>query len=113
MATYGSLTAGQKTLIQNMLVVVRPGQAQILNLGRQFQPAISLWNSDVQALVASLDAGENIPNTTDLAGATDVTKENLANNLMAYINAVSALTTQAHVDNMTPAAGVINIAAEG
>ena len=113
MVAYADLTDQEKTDIQNLLAIVRPGQASILNLGRKFQPAMSLWNGGVSALVATLDANEPIPNTTTLAGAEDVTKENLANNLMSYTTDVAALTTQAHVDNMTPAAGSINLAAEG
>ncbi len=113
MATYDSLTDQEKAGIQNLLLLVRPAQAQILNLGRQLQPAMSIWNGSVSALIATLDAGENIPNTTGLVGAGDVTKENLTNNLMAYVSAVAALTTQGHVDNMVPAAGAVNISSEG
>lgn len=109
MATYDSLTQDQKDDIQGLLLIVRPAQGDILRLARALQPVMSLWNGGVSSLVSSLEVAENIPNTTSLVGADSVTRENLLNNLMAYVTAVAALSTQAHVDNMTPAAGAPNL----
>lgn len=109
MATYGSLPAEGKARIQGYLAVARPLQGEIYALALRAAVSQSDWNTGVSALIASLDAAEEIPNTTGLAGAREVTKENLANNLAAYIADVSGLSTSGHRENMLPACGAANL----
>ena len=71
--------------------------------------AISRWNGGVSAKVASLGAGFDIPNPTDLAGTGDLSKENLTANLMSYVTTVQALGSQAHLDNILPLVGSENV----
>ena len=110
MATYASLSAAQKQQIADLLMIACPAQVEILRLARKLQPAVSAWNAGVSALIASLDNGASVPNPTNLAGAAALTKENIANNLMAYVVTAAGPSSQGHVDNMTPAAGSINLA---
>lgn len=71
----------------------------------EFSAALSRWNGGVSAKVASLGALFAIPNPTDIAGANDIAKEVLANNLMAYVTTVEALGTQDHLNNILPLIG--------
>lgn len=74
-----------------------------------FSAALSRWNTGMSVKVASLDAGFSIPNPTDLAGTNPVTKESLTSNLMSYVTTVQGLGTQAHLDNILPLVGSVNI----
>lgn len=74
-----------------------------------FAAAIARWNGGVSAKVATLGAGFEIPNPTDLAGTGPITKENLANNLMSYVATIQALGTQGHLDNILPLVGSVNV----
>ncbi len=109
MATYATLDPADQLRIDNLMLLVRPLQAEILRLAQKCEVAVSDWNSGASALVATLDAGDEIPNKTGLSGAREVTKENLANNLMAYVTTVSGLGTSGHIGNMLSAAGAVNI----
>lgn len=74
-----------------------------------FAAAISRWNGGVSAKVATLTAAFAIPNPTDLAGTGDLVKENLANNIMSYVSTIQGLGTQAHLDNILPLVGSVNL----
>ena len=71
--------------------------------------AVSRWNAGLDADVTALAALFNIPNPTDLSGTDDIVRENLINNLMSYITTVNGLGTQAHLDNLLPLVGSMNI----
>jgi len=74
-----------------------------------FASAVSRWNVDMSAKVATLPALYEIPNPTDLAGTQPITKENLSNNLMSYATTVDGLGTPAHLNNILPLVGSVNI----
>jgi len=74
-----------------------------------YSNALSKWNTGVSAKVGTLAAGFSIPNTTDNSGTGDLTKENLSNNLMAYVTTVQTLGSQAHLDNILPLVGSENV----
>ena len=89
---------------------------EIVDLGRihlqakaQFAAAVARWNSGVSAKVATLGAEFAIPNPTDLAGTSDLVKENLANNIMAYATTVYGLGTQEHLQCILPLVGSVNL----
>ena len=71
--------------------------------------AVSRWNGGVSAKVSTLGAAFAIPNPTDLGGTSDLVKENLANNIMAYVTTVQELGSQAHLDNILPLVGSVNV----
>ena len=86
------------------------GLGQIhLQAKAQFAAAVSRWNGGVSAKVGSLAAAFAIPNPTDLAGTSDLVKENLVNNIMAYVSTVQGLGTQGHLDNILPLVGSVNV----
>ncbi len=74
-----------------------------------FAAAVSRWNGGVSAKVATLGAGFEIPNPTDLAGTGPITKENLLNNIMSYVSTIQSLGSQGHLDNILPLVGSVNI----
>ena len=112
MVAYSSLTPQEQADIADMLVVVIPTSKAQLDIAGDADVALSRWNNGVSASVASLDPGEEIPNPTGLIGAGPVVKENLQNNIMAYITTLSGLNTQAHIDNITPIVGAQNVVSE-
>lgn len=71
--------------------------------------ALSRWNTGMSVKVGTLGAGFAIPNPTDLSGTASVTKENLSNNIMAYVTTVQALGSQGHLDNILPLVGSVNV----
>ena len=109
MPTYDELAASDKKRIDDALQLMRPLTAEILRLSRKCEIAVADWNSGTSALIASLDAAEEVPNRTGLSSARELTKENIANNLMAYITTCAGFSTAGHIANMLPAAGATNI----
>lgn len=109
MALYDALSAEDQSRIDNLLLLVRPLQADILRLSRKCEIALADWNSGASALVGTLDAGAEIPNVSGLGGARELTKENLTANLMAYVTTCGGFSTSSHIENMLPAAGSANI----
>lgn len=91
-----------------ILEIVGLGQIH-LQAKAQFAAAVSRWNGGVSAKVASLGAAFAIPNPTDLAGTSDLIKENLANNIMAYVSTIQGLGTQAHLNSILPLVGSVNL----
>lgn len=71
--------------------------------------ALARWNGGVSAKVGTLDALFEIPNPTDLSGTGDLTKENLTNNLMAYVTTANGLGTSGHLGNILPLVGSANV----
>ena len=79
MAQYADLTPQQKQLIAQAERWCRGAMASLVafadiadfNLKEQF------WRNEVEPLISALDPGEVIPNSSGLAGAQDITKEQL------------------------------------
>ncbi len=109
MPTYDTDTTENQQEVDELLSIVRPVQAEILRLSQKCEVAVALWNAKVSAIVAAYDAGSTIPNETGLDGADALTKENLANNLMAYVTSAGGFSTSGHIENMLPAGGATNI----
>jgi hypothetical protein len=85
MATWASLTQAQKDTVQ---AVVNPVRALAGNFAQLMNDAKDLglaWNNGASAIVATLDAGESIPNGTGLADAAPLTKDKLVNLVGYYI----------------------------
>ena len=95
--------------LKSLLMLVAPISGEIYRLAQRCDVALSLWNTGVSSVVAALPAATAVPNPTDLAGTGPVVKENLANNLMAYLTTVGGLNTSGHLDNIRPAAGTENV----
>ena len=86
---YEDLTQEQQASIQALSQVVRPLTGEFAKLLAKFQVAVSYYVGNVETILAGLDASDLIPNTSGLAGAQDLTKEQFVN-LMGYLIASSA-----------------------
>jgi len=109
MATYANLSQPDKQVVQAFMEDLRAQSAKIYKHAIEAGVLLSAWNGGIGDIITSLDALEEIPNRTHRDGAQDVTRENVINNLMAYVGAVAALGSTGHRDNIVPAAGARNV----
>ena len=94
MAAYDSFTAQDKAVIQNAVNLVRAGAGEVC---RVFNHLIAIANdTNAVNLILSIDAGTGagatIPNTSGLAGADDMTRDEVVS-LYNYINAIRTNVT--------------------
>ena len=77
MSTYDSLTDQQKEFLAIADKSYRGVFSSLVKVFRESDAAsLNQWITDhVDPIITSLDAGEVIPNATDLAGSIDLTKE--------------------------------------
>lgn len=97
MATYDSLTPEQKDILGALTTQLRAFVGGFAKTNTRAEVLVDDWNAQVSAIVASLDAGEIIPNVSGLAGAASVTKEEVTSimatslaNLLATYNTATA-----------------------
>jgi hypothetical protein len=97
MATYNSLTQEQKNILGALATQTRAFAGVLARANTIAEVLVDDWNAQVSAIVSSLDPGEVIPNTSGLAGAASVTKEEIVNlfdtsltNLLATYNTATA-----------------------
>ncbi len=104
MATYASYSDTDKAIVQNITNLVR---AAIGQLGKGWNSVIAIAaDTNAVGLVTGLDAGQVIPNTCGLAGADDLTKEEVVA-LYTLLNAIRlANDTAQNRAAMSKAAGI-------
>jgi len=86
---YSDLTPEQKASVQALSAVVRPLAGDFSRLLEEFQAVVAYYVGNVETVLAALDAGDAIPNETDLAGAQSLTKSQFVN-LVGYMISASA-----------------------
>ena len=86
---YQDLTPEQQASVQALSQVLRPLAGEFARLLAKFEVATSYYVGNVETMIAGLDASDPIPNTSGLAGAQDLTKEQFVN-LMGYLIVSSA-----------------------
>ena len=76
MATYDSLTPEQKELIAQAERWLRGAVSSLVSFADEadFNLKEQYWLDNVEPLVSSLDPGEIIPNSSSLAGASDISR---------------------------------------
>ena len=75
MATYASLSASDKAVVQNTVQLIRQTCG---STGRNFNSLAAIAaDTNAIALITSIDAGDTIPNESGLAGADDMTRSEL------------------------------------
>jgi len=89
MATYASLSQEQKDTIQSFTNNLRTWAGEQARANRHASAFNDQYNAQASAIVASLDAGEVVPNTSSLDGAGSVTKEELVS-VTAHIQNILA-----------------------
>lgn len=87
MATYSSLNAQDKLIVDNTINLLRASAGEI---ARVFNHLVAIAaDTNAVALVTSIDPGEVIPNTSGLAGADELTRTEV----VALYNALNAIRT--------------------
>lgn len=87
MATYSSLNAQDKLIVDNTVNLLRASAGEI---ARVFNHLVAIAaDTNAVALVTSLDAGEVIPNTSGLAGSDELTRTEV----VALYTALNAIRT--------------------
>lgn len=94
MATYAQLTDEQKSILQDWINFVRATCGEQARANNHIDVANVQYGAQVQAIINSLDAETLLPNTSGLAGAGSVTKEELSSvfaNLQGLIASYNTL----------------------
>lgn len=85
MATYASLSAEDQGIVQNTTNLIRGCAGEMAKIWNKIKAIAD--DSNATGLVTSLDANEIIPDTSNLAGADDLTRTEVVN-LYTLLNAI-------------------------
>jgi hypothetical protein len=105
MAWPETLTASQQKAVTDFALSARTWAAQLQQLNILGASVSAAWFGGVNALVAGLQSGDLIPNTSGLAGSQDLTPGDLTN-LALWAN---ALSNPANADQGTGAYASVGI----
>jgi hypothetical protein len=109
MATYDSLTTEQKALVQAFLNFARGWCGEQARTNNHGEAANDDYNAQVSAILATLDDGEIIPNTSGLAGAASINENDLIS-VVSHIQGIQTnYNTSAHRQLWTKMAGAGNL----
>lgn len=86
--TFSSLTVSQQKQIEDLSTSCRSFSSQLSKLCILGSAIASNWSGGTATLVASLNSGEIIPNTTGLDGAQDLSPADVSN-LAGYATTIS------------------------
>jgi hypothetical protein len=101
MATYASLTQGEKDLLAAFTNSLRAWTGEQARTNNHADASNTSWIASVSTLVGSLDASEVIPNTSGLAGAEDLTKEEVTTLVSHQQNMMTNMSTHTSGFNTT------------
>lgn len=92
---YTDLTPEQQADIQSVLQIIRPTVGTMRQTVNVWRNVLALYgaNSDFRAALLLLAAGDTIPNTSGLAGASSVTKAELTNPTGGILADMQAVVT--------------------
>jgi len=106
---YADLTTEQKTQLNDWLSIVRPMLGELGRLCNHFEIAKDAHASHISAILGELSGTDIIPNTSGLAGATSITKNQLVEILTDAIAIITANNTSAKRQLYGLFAGAINM----
>ncbi len=110
MATYASLTAGQKATVAHALdTMARPALGEYARLLNHFAAFKSEYDAGAAAIIATVDVGEVIPNSSGLAGANDMTQAQWTTFVTAINTLLTTYNTTAMRQSYALAAGGPNL----
>jgi hypothetical protein len=108
MAQYADLTPQDKQALDNYLQFARPLMGELARMMNKFGAINSDWTNGAQAIVATLDANAAVPNSTGLAGANELTKEDIEAVATLIGQAITAYENQTNRDRWAKSAGAVN-----
>ncbi len=103
---YSDLTDDQKQLVGAAMKFLRPATGELARLCLRVQE-LTRGSGPFSSLITGLDAGEVIPNSTDLAGAVPLSREQIIA-ILGDAAALIALNTDAARNRWVAAAGPLN-----
>ncbi len=107
--TYAELTVEQQAIIQNFVGLLRAWTGEQGRTNNHGDVLNTDYNAQSSAILASLDAGEVIPNTSGLAGAASLVKEDVVS-MVAHVQGIlTGYNTAAHRQLWVRAAGAGNL----
>jgi len=87
--TYEELTAEQQASIDALMAIVRPQAGTLARLLESFQAIVSQYTGNIETILNLIDAAEEIPNQTGLAGAQAMTRADVQT-LIGYMTTAAA-----------------------
>lgn len=110
--TWANLNSQRQGEIQNFVNSIRSLEIQVYGVILQAQALNSIWNgnasiSGLSGMISNLDV---IPNTSNLAGAQQLSPADITNNHANYINTLAGFATTNIITEFSAAAGPINLA---
>ena len=109
MAAFSALTADQQSQLLGFMPVLRAGIAELAKVCNHGARLDQTWTAGIKAIVASLDAGTVIPDTTGLAGAASLTSDDLNAMMTAIEQGLAVLDTAAQQAAYLKAVGAANV----
>lgn len=101
MATYAELTTEQQNILQNMTNLCRSWCGEQGRANNHAGAINDDYNAQTVTILALLDAGEVIPQTSGLAGAASLTKEEVVTLVSHIQNILSDMSTHTGGFNTT------------
>lgn len=92
---YNDLTANEKLAVQELAQFVRASVGELARLASKGRAIANYYSGNVEVILSELASSDLIPNESDLAGAQDLTKEQLVN-LTGYLMTFSDMTDGAN-----------------
>lgn len=104
MATYASLSAEDKAVVDNISTILRGCAGEMARIWNKIKAIAD--DSNAVNLMQSVDAGDTIPNKSGLAGADDMTRTELQA-VYTLLNGIrTANDTTPNRNSMSKAAGI-------
>ena len=111
MATYASLSASDKAVVQSTVQLIRAVSG---STARTFNSLKAIADdSNAIALITSIDAGDTIPNESGLAGADDMTRSEIVSIWNDFTTMKASHDTAGNRAAWSKAAGAPNLLGNG
>ena len=108
MSQFADLTTEQQTILQHYVDrLLRPAMGELGRFGVRLEAVNDDYLVQSSTILALLDTGAEIPNSSGLAGSAVLDKEDVTT-LTSYVQGVLAFNTAGHRQNMAKAAGAEN-----
>lgn len=105
MATYDSLTADQKALLDEQVTQLRAYAGAANRLMKTAQNLADMFNVGGSAIITILDVGATVPNRSGFAGTQALTKEDLESLVTDIDTALNFFSSQTKRELQIKAAG--------
>ncbi len=90
---YASLTPEQQNILQDMINLCRAWAGEQARANNHADAINTTYNAQVVTILSSLNVGEVVPNTSGLAGAASLTKEQVTTLVSHVQNILADMST--------------------